>query len=124
MTSAMAAATAAAKDTTFDTWSDSDLKSYLDTYGIRTYQGSKRNELIAAARRNLHAFLHGSRDQGAMGQFRSAFSWVTSQINMLLGRGAKVTEKAGDRAYEQAQAAYDEAKEKTQKVYDGVKEEL
>lgn len=38
VTSYLAAATDAAKDTTFDTWSDSELKSYLDSYGIPTYQ--------------------------------------------------------------------------------------
>jgi hypothetical protein len=122
MTSALAAATAAAKDTTFDTWSDSDLKSYLDTYGIPTYQGSTRNELIAAARRNSHAFLHGSGDQGIWGQFRSGLCWITGQVNTVLGRGAKVVGKAGDRAHEQAQVVYDGAKEKSQQAYDGTKE--
>ncbi len=33
-TSYLAQATASAKQATFDTWSESELKSYLDTYGI------------------------------------------------------------------------------------------
>ncbi|RPB01979.1 hypothetical protein L873DRAFT_1674654 [Choiromyces venosus 120613-1] len=124
MTSALAQATATAKDATFDTWSDSDLKAYLDTYGIQTYQGSTRNELIAAARRNSHAFLHGSHNQGVTGQFQAALRWVIGQISNLLGTGTKAAEKVGDRAYEKAQTAYDATKEKSQQAYDRAKEEL
>lgn len=49
-----------AKKTSFSEWSDSDLKAYLDTYGIPNYQGSKRNELLAKARQNLGLFTHGA----------------------------------------------------------------
>ena len=45
VTSYLASSTAAAKDLTFDTWSDSELKSYLDSYGVKNYQGSTTNEL-------------------------------------------------------------------------------
>ena len=41
----LSSSTAAAKDLTFDTWSDSELKSYLDSYGIKTYQGSTTIDL-------------------------------------------------------------------------------
>lgn len=33
-TSYLAQATQAAKDTTFETWTDSELKAYLDSYGV------------------------------------------------------------------------------------------
>lgn len=39
-------------DWLFQTWSDSDLKSWLDQRGIPVYQGTKRNDLIAKVRRN------------------------------------------------------------------------
>lgn len=39
-------------DWLFKSWSDSDLKSWLDERGIPVYQGTKRNELIAQVRRN------------------------------------------------------------------------
>ncbi|KAK9465650.1 hypothetical protein V1512DRAFT_265537 [Lipomyces arxii] len=54
----------AGKDTAFDTWSDSDLKAYLDSYGVSTYQGTTRNELIAMARRNTYLFRHGANPEG------------------------------------------------------------
>ena len=43
----------------FDQWSDSDLKSFLDSYGVPVPQGSKRDELIAAARKNSRYFTQG-----------------------------------------------------------------
>lgn len=49
-----------AKKTGFAEWSDSDLKAYLDTYGIPTYQGSTRNELLAKARKNMGLFTRGA----------------------------------------------------------------
>lgn len=124
MTSALAQATATAKDASFDRWSDSDLKAYLDTYGIKTYQGSTRNELVAAARRNSHAFLHGSHDQGVTGRLQAALSWVTGGISNLLGTGEKAAETVGGHMYEQAQTAYDATKEKLDTAHDRAKEEL
>lgn len=51
-----AAAAAAAKqslsDALFDSWSDSQLKEWADKNGIKVPQGSKRNELIALARKH------------------------------------------------------------------------
>jgi hypothetical protein len=38
VTSYLAKQTDAAKDYTFDTWSDSELKAYLDSYGIPVRQ--------------------------------------------------------------------------------------
>lgn len=122
--SALAQATGTAKETTFDTWSDSDLKAYLDTYGISTYQGSTRNELIAAARRNSHAFLYGSGDQGVSGQAGTAFNYLWDKFGELMGWGAKQAQKGGNRAYESSQVAGDTAKEKAQQAYDRAREEL
>lgn len=52
--------TEATKDTTFDTWSESDLKHYLDSYGVSNYQGTTLNELRAEARKQYNYFKHGS----------------------------------------------------------------
>ncbi|KAI5800961.1 hypothetical protein FPQ18DRAFT_252646 [Pyronema domesticum] len=124
ITSALAQATEAAKDASFDTWSNSDLKSYLDTYGIKTYQGTTRNELIAMARRNAHYFRYGSDDMGVWGQVKNAAGYVQNTISSLLGYGTKVAQKAGDRAYESAQVAADAAKEKATQAKHRVQEEL
>ncbi|EWC46949.1 hypothetical protein DRE_03711 [Drechslerella stenobrocha 248] len=65
VTSALAQATAYAKDNTFETWSDSELKAYLDSYGVQTYQGSTKNELVARARRCRKIFESGWRQETA-----------------------------------------------------------
>ncbi|KAL7274512.1 hypothetical protein RUND412_002594 [Rhizina undulata] len=135
LTSALAAATDRAKEASFETWSDSEIKAYLDTYGIKVYQGSTRNELIALARRNAHAFMHGSQDQGVSGQAKSLlgvvkeklgyiFGWFGEKMGLLFGYGKKLAEKAGDRVKEAGRREYDKAKENSQEAYDRVKEEL
>ncbi len=44
----------------YESWSDSDLKSWLDKNGVAAPQGSNRNKLIATVRRNSHlAYLKG-----------------------------------------------------------------
>lgn len=42
VTSYLAKQTDAAKDSAFDTWSESELKNYLDSYGFHPPQGSKK----------------------------------------------------------------------------------
>lgn len=60
VTSYLAKQTNAAKDSAFDTWSDSELKAYLDSYGVRVPQGSKTNELKAYARKQRTYFRYGT----------------------------------------------------------------
>lgn len=43
----------------YDTWSDSDLKSYLDSYGVSVPQSSTKDQLVAMARKNGHYFASG-----------------------------------------------------------------
>jgi hypothetical protein len=45
-------ATQSLSDQLFNAWSDSKLKEFLDEHNVRVPQGSKRNELIALARKN------------------------------------------------------------------------
>jgi hypothetical protein len=74
--------TDAAKDTTFDTWSESDLKKYLDSYGISNYQGTTLNELRAEARKQYNYFKYGtSTPSGTIFErIRSGLSWVLGQV--------------------------------------------
>jgi hypothetical protein len=60
VTSYLSKQTEAAKDSMFDTWSDSELKSYLDSYGVPVPQGTKSNELKAFARRQATYFRYGT----------------------------------------------------------------
>lgn len=105
-TSYMAQATQSAKDDTFDTWSHSELKAYLDSFGIPVYQGSNANELKATARRNSQYFKYGTTSsQGTLyAKFQDTYQWLLDQLKIgaSSGRvqGQEVAEKAKDRSSE------------------------
>ncbi|KAI1403089.1 hypothetical protein F4819DRAFT_452630 [Hypoxylon fuscum] len=98
-TSYLASATEAAKKSTFDTWSESELKAYLDSYGIPVHQGSTINELKAEARKQSTYFKYGTTNPATtafakLGEnVKGAYQWVASQ----LGAGSEAAkQKAGD----------------------------
>lgn len=74
--------TDAAKDTSFDNWSESDIKKYLDSYGISNYQGTTLNELRAEARKQYNYFKYGtSTPSGTIFErIKSGLSWVFGQV--------------------------------------------
>jgi len=80
LTSYLAKQTDAAKDTTFDTWSDSDLKNYLDSYGVPNYQGSTTNELRAAAKKQYNYFKYGTSSPSG-----TIFERIKGGVQWLLG---------------------------------------
>lgn len=130
VTSYLASATDAAKDSTFDTWSDSDLKSYLDSYGVSAYQGSTTNELKAMARRNANYFRYGTSTPPATlyAKLSAGAQWVMDQLSIGASKGNKEAnyqgEKAGDYVKEKYTEATHRAGEAAQKVGDKAKEEL
>ena len=130
VTSYLASATDSAKDTTFDTWSDSELKNYLDSYGITTYQGSTTNELKALVRRNANYFRYGTATpQGTLwAKIQANAQWVLDQLKIGASSGRKETgyqgEKIGDSIKEGATTATNRVGEAAQKVGDKIKEEL
>ncbi|KAI1197548.1 hypothetical protein F5X97DRAFT_177325 [Nemania serpens] len=89
-TSYLSQTTQAAKDSVFDTWSESELKSYLDSYGVPVPQGSTLNELKAEARKQYTHFKYGTTNpvDTAFAKFgesvKDAYQWVMGQ----LGAGA------------------------------------
>lgn len=130
MTSAMASATGAAKDASFDTWSDSDLKSYLDDYGVPVYQGTTTNELKALAKRQYTYFKYGTSSPSGtiVARLQETFDWVYEQVKVGLAGGKKQADKyaevGGDYVKEGYTQGKDRAYESGQKAYDKVKEEL
>ncbi|KAI1075551.1 hypothetical protein F5B20DRAFT_573370 [Whalleya microplaca] len=94
-TSYLASATEAAKKTTFDTWSESELKAYLDSYGLPVPQGSTINELKALARKQSTYFKYGTTNPtdtafAKLGEsFKGAYQWVVGQ----LGAGSEAAKK-------------------------------
>jgi len=82
-----ASAKASLSDAVFDAWSDSQLKEWADKNGIKVPQGSKRNELIALARKNRAAFLGDNVASSAS----SAYGAATSSVD---NYGTQVTDSA------------------------------
>jgi hypothetical protein len=93
VTSYLAQQTDAAKDTAFDTWSDSDLKSYLDSYGVPNYQGSTTNELRAMAKKQANYFRYGTTSPTG-----SIFQRVKGSLQWLLGQAQGTAASATARA--------------------------
>merc|ERR1711939_770729 len=93
VTSYLAQQTDAAKDTAFDTWSDSDLKSYLDSYGVPNYQGSTTNELRALAKKQANYFRYGTTSPtgSIFERIKSSFQWLLGQAQ---GTAASATARA------------------------------
>jgi len=130
VTSYLATATDSAKDTAFDTWSDSDLKSYLDSYGVKNYQGSTSNQLRALARQSSNYFRYGTTTPtGTLwAKLQENLSWAADQVKIGAGfaqkEASKQGEKAGDKVKESFTQATHRAGEAAQVAGDKLKEEL
>lgn len=126
VTSALAAATDYAKDTTFDTWTSSDLKAYLDSYGVPVPQGTKTEELKAMARRQSTYFRYGTSSPSGtlLAKLQNGAQWILEQLKLGAASGRKEGEKATDRVKEAGTTATNRAEEAAQKASHRAKEEL
>ena len=68
-------------DALFDSWSDSQIKEWADKNGIKVPQGSKRNELLAIARKHRSALTGESVASSASSAYGAATSNVGSQYS-------------------------------------------
>lgn len=107
VTNYLAQQTDAAKDTTFDTWSDSELKSYLDSYGVQNYQGSTTNELRAMAKKQANYFRYGtSTPQGTIFErIKAGVWWAVDQLQGGAAQGKTQGQKAAGSASSAAAAS-------------------
>ena len=130
VTSYLAAATDSAKASTFDTWSDSELKAYLDTYGVPVPQGSATNEIRAWARNQANWFRYGTTTpQGTLlAKVKETFDWAYNQIVVGVQNGIQAAQykctKGKDRVQEAGTYAKDRAYEEKEKAKHRVQEEL
>lgn len=110
VTSYLSKATDTVRDSTFDTWSNSELKSYLDSYGVSTYQGSTTNELKAAAKKHATYFKYGTNSpQGSvLARIQEGFYWGIDQVKVGLGLGKSQGQEAADAASEKAKKLKEE----------------
>ena len=87
-TSYLAKATNSAKASAFETWSESELKAYLDSYGVPAPQGSTLNELRALARRQHTYFKYGTTTPAetlyakVRENVLGGWDWVASQLRI------------------------------------------
>lgn len=99
-TSYLAKATQTAKNNLFDAWNDSELKTYLDSYGVPVPQGTKTNELRALARRQWTYYQYGtSTPSGSVlakigENAKATWGWVKDQLHI----GADAAQKKADEA--------------------------
>lgn len=110
-TSYIASVTASAKKNAFDAWSESELKAYLDSYGIPVPQGSKLEELKAQARKESTYFKYGTSSTGGtifaqIGEkARNGWNWISHQFSL-----------GSDAAQQKLAEAEEEAREKAKHV--------
>ena len=118
-TSYLAKATDAAKGSAFDTWSESELKAYLDSYGIVSFhtslfkfitamltkfkpvhQGSTLNQLRAQARKQSTYFKYGTSTPTGTAfaklqeGVKDTYQWVMGQLGAGAGAAKKKAEEA------------------------------
>ncbi len=122
ITSYLAKQTDVAKANAFDTWSDSELKAYLDSYGVPVPQGTKTNELKAHARNQANYFRYGTTTpHGTLwAKLRENAMWAYNQVVAGAAKGKQVAEtegnKGANRAEEAATYAKDRAYEEKEKA--------
>lgn len=111
VTSALAQATSYVKGNTFETWSDSELKAYLDSYGVKSYQGTTKNELVARARRCRKIFESGWRQETAFEKFQRLGWNAYGDLMYYMGLGKGKAEGYANQAAGAAKQATDRVKE-------------
>ena len=99
VSSSAAAAQQSLSDALLDSWSDSQIKEWFDKNGIKVPQGSKRNELIALARKHRAKLTasassyYGAATSSAgnqyaeatnqvIGTFQEYYNWARDQIGL------------------------------------------
>jgi len=107
----ISSASADAKDSVFDSWTETELKAYLDSYGIPVPQGTKLEELKAQARKQSTYFKYGTSSPGGTvlakleNAAKDGWNWVAQQLNL-----------GSEAAKQKAAEAEAEAKAKAQHV--------
>lgn len=111
-TNYLAKQTDAAKDASFDAWTDSDVKSYLDSYGIPNYQGSTTEQLKSEARKHATYFKYGTSSPSGtiLARIQNGAYWLFDQIKIGAGVGQQKGQEAADAAAAKASEATARAK--------------
>lgn len=110
VTNYLVSATDAAKDTTFNSWSKSDLEKYLGSYGMKLRADAHIDELRKEAKRHADYFQHGTVRQEAsiFSRLKNAGQWMWDQLKI----GALSGRSEGQETAEAAKEKASQAKEK------------
>ena len=98
------AAQATLSEALFNAWSDSEIKKFLDEHGVKVPQGSKRNELIALARKHRASLVSQASVASA-----SASSAASSVYGAATSKAGNEYARATDEAKVKADDAFDAA---------------
>jgi len=114
-----ASATQSLSDALFNSWSDSELKAWADKNGIKVPQGSKRNELIALARKHQAGIgssassFYGAATSSAGNEYAQATAgvgyyvdWLKSQVGLAGSTASASGYSASSAAASSASSAY------------------
>jgi Putative nuclear envelope organisation protein len=126
VTSYLSQQTDAVKDSTFETWSDSELKSYLDSYGVPNYQGSTTNELRALAKKQYTYFKYGtSTPSGTIFErIKEGFVWGLAQLQGGASSGSSTASSSASSAASVASKSASSASSVASKHASSAKKEL
>jgi len=126
VTNYLAKQTDAAKADVFDSWSESDLKDYLDSYGIPTYQGTTTNELRAEAKKQHNYFKHGTSSPSGtiFAQIQDGIQWVFNQFKPAAASGSAAASKSASSASSVASRSASSASSAASKSASSAKNEL
>lgn len=121
--SSAAAAQQSLSDALLDSWSDSQIKEWADKNGIKVPQGSKRNELLALARKHRARLYGDSASATAASAYGAATSkagnnyaqatngfagytnWFKAQLGMATGYEASISSATGSASKSAASAS-------------------
>jgi len=93
-------------DALLDSWSDSQIKEWADKNGIKVPQGSKRNELIALARKHRSALT----GDGAASSVSSAFGAATTKAGNQYAQATDDAQLKGEDAFNQAVGTWSDSR--------------
>ena len=100
--SSASAAQQSLEDALLDSWSESQIKEWADKHGIKVPQGSKKNELVALARKHRHQLLGDNIPASAS----SAFGAATTNANNQFAKATDDAQLKSEDAFNQAVAAW------------------
>lgn len=103
------AATQTLTDKLLDSWSDSQIKEWADKNGIKIPQGSKRNELLAIARKH-RAQLSGD---NVVSSASSAFGAATSKVGQAASQASDYASLKASELFDSAIGTWSETRLKS-----------